>query len=178
MPKMVSTRCEFQVIWMTDGRIFAIGGYSLGRLNSVEMLNREWTCRGETTGEWRRCGCMLAARCDFTAVTLRDEVVLVTGGLTNDRTLHDSVELFVPPAASTIRDVGQWTTIHPPKRSPTRTCSAVFVDGVVLIFGTSCALLFTSYTILSEQNELQGDINSCMIILYPLLHFISSKRVC
>jgi len=123
MPPMKTKRAFFQVVWLPDGRIFAMGGAS----NSVEMLHREWTFDGETTDQWRRCNPMRNARTNFSAVVLHGDVVLVAG--------VKSVELFTPPpAASDMRAMGQWTNLQLMPSFPSYTSSGVFSDGGVFIF--------------------------------------------
>jgi len=128
MPPMETARRDFQVVWLPDGRIFAMGGWDL---NSVETLHREWAFDGETTGQWRRCSPMLKARADFAAVVLQGDVVLVAGGDSS------TVELFTPPpAADGPRALGQWTSLQPASgfQSVFSSFTGVFSDGVVFIF--------------------------------------------
>jgi len=137
MPPMERARCAFQVIWLSDGRIFAIGGWNDGeKLDSVEMLHREWAFDGETTGKWRQCSPMLAARDDFAAVALHGKVVLVAGGFSFNGMWLDSVDLFTPPpAAGDPCALGQWTNLQPMQSAPQSQCTGVFSGGVVFIFG-------------------------------------------
>jgi len=138
MPHMETARTNFQVVWLPDGRIFALGGENAGCLKSVEMLNREWQFEGQTTGEWRQCSCMLTARRGFAAVVLHDEYVLVTGGQTCYGYCLASVDLFTPPPA--VNDpyaVGQWTCLQSMQSVPSDFCTGVFSGGAVFIFEAS-----------------------------------------
>lgn len=138
MPPMEIERCRFQVVWMPDGHIFAIGGSNADgdATNSVETLRCEWASDGETSENWRQCSPMLKKRSDFSAVVLHGDVVLVAGGVSC------AVELFnPPPAAGDQCDLGQWTNLEPMHSSTCFwslfcPCFAVLSGGVVYIFGT------------------------------------------
>lgn len=136
MPRLKTPRSCFQLVWLSDGRIFAIGGYNGSYLSSAEMLIREWTSDGQMTGQWQECISMLTKRADFAAVALRDAAVLVAGGDATSGGWLDRVELFVPPTMGYPRALGQWTEIQPMPSSPRRLCSAVFSNDAVFIFGT------------------------------------------
>jgi len=135
MPAMETARLDFRVVWLPDGRIFAIGGWDGIQLDSVEMLYRDWAFDGETTGTWRQCSPMLAARDDFAAVALHGEVVLVAGGCMSSGEWLDVVDLFTPPpAAGNPHALGQWTNLQPMQSAPRSWSIGVFSGGVVFIF--------------------------------------------
>lgn len=142
MPSLATSRAYFQVVWLGNGQIFAIGGYNgKNRLNTVEELNREWGFEGETTQRWRKCGSMFTARSDFTAVVLHQNIVFVAGGDTINGDWLEGVEIFTPPVADDPRALGQWTVIQPMPSPPEGLCSGVFSNGAVFIFG----MLFSSF---------------------------------
>lgn len=137
MPRLDHARCEFQVVWLSDGRIFAIGGWNGHyNMNSVEMLIRKWKFEGETTGRWRPCSNMLTGRSYFAAVVLHDDVVIVAGGLNTDWEWLQSVELFTPSAAGDPSSTSQWTNLQPMQSAPRGACSGVLSDGFIFIFGS------------------------------------------
>lgn len=135
MSQMETVRYDFQVVWLPDDRIIAMGGFNgRTRLDTVEMLTHERAFDDKTTGKWRQCSSMLTARDDFAAVVLRDELVLVAGGHDVGMRLN-SVELFTPPAVGDLHALGQWTNLQPMQSVPGSTCNGVFSDGVVFIVG-------------------------------------------
>lgn len=135
MPKLGEARYSFRAIWLPSGRIFAFGGLNEGNLHviSVEMLKREWNCAWETDEAWQPAEPMLVPRSQFAAVALRDEAVLIVGGLTTDAQRLSSVDIFTPPIQDGAR--GQWTSISPTQSAPT-WAAGVFYDGAVFILGT------------------------------------------
>lgn len=127
MPELQSPRYDFNVVWLPDGRIFAIGGFSGAHLRSVEMLVRNWAFSGLTETSWRHITPMKSPRSDFAVVVWRD-VVLVAGGNS------ETIELLTPPALSEPRARGQWTEIRLIE-SPLCGCTGALSDGNILIFG-------------------------------------------
>lgn len=151
MPQMEVGRWNFQVVWLPDGCIFALGGFSAGWLRSVEMLHRAWAFDGNTTDQWRRCSDMLVERSNFAAVLLHNEMVLVAGGQKPSGNWHESVELFIPPAAYDLHALGQWTNLQPMHFTPRSTCTGVYLDGIVIIFGKIPSLPLTNFLVATKQ---------------------------
>lgn len=128
MPSLCMSRSSFQVIWLPDGAIFAIGGNGT---NTVEMLVREWGYDGNTSTAWRQVASMLNNRSSFAAIVVCENRILVAGGYGN----NESVELFTPPKVSERYANGQWTAIELKTSIPESACSGIIADGIVLIFG-------------------------------------------
>jgi len=114
MPSLDRASADCQVVWLTDGRVFAIGGYAGGGeyLNSVEMTIREWSSESAAARIWRNVARMLTARYLFAAVAVHG-LILVAGGETTGQVNLSSVELFTPPPAADPKALGQWTSMQP-----------------------------------------------------------------
>lgn len=133
MPPMETARLDLKVVWLPDGRIFAIGGRDVNDLNSVEKLSRGWAFNNETADQWSRCSSMLNARSAFSAVVLPDVTVLVAEGCGWE--LTKNVELFIPPAPDDPQALGQWTQIQPMQSTPSSRSTGVHLEGIVFVFG-------------------------------------------
>jgi len=134
MASLETDRQNCQVVWLLDGRVFAIGGYDGDRyLNSVEMTRREWSSEGEAAGNWRNVARMLNARATFAAVVVHG-LILVAGGWTTGHGLLSSVELFTAPAAADPQALGQWTGMQP-MPSPMACLAGVASGEAVFVFG-------------------------------------------
>lgn len=113
IPCLNLARAACRVVWLPDGRIFAIGGYAgekTGFSNSVEMTTREYFTDGVVARIWHNKARMLNARSTFAAV-IAHGLILVAGGWTVGNVKLSSVECFTPPAASDPSALGQWTSI-------------------------------------------------------------------
>lgn len=134
MPSLETARTGCRVVWLPDGRVFAIGGWAgRDRLNSVEMTRREWSSEGAAAGNWRNVARMLTARSHFAAVVVHD-LILVAGGWTTGHVVLSSVELFTPPAAADPQALGQWTGMQP-MPSPMLCLAGVASGEAVFVFG-------------------------------------------
>lgn len=140
MPSLAVARQGLRVVWLSDGRVFAIGGNEKDNawFNTVEMITREWSTEGAGAGIWRNVAGMLTARTFFGSITMHN-LVLVAGGCTAGDATLSSVEVFTPPAATGTEDLGQWTGIKP-MLSPMTCFAAVVYDEAVFVFGTLISL--------------------------------------
>jgi len=133
MPSLKMGRSNCRVVWLPDGRVFAIGGYDeRGFLNSVEMTRREWSSEDAPAGDWRNVARMLTARPEFAADVVHG-LILVAGGFTTGFLRLSSVELFTPPAAADPQALGQWTAMQP-MSSPIACFAGVASGEAVFVF--------------------------------------------
>ncbi len=105
---MQTPRSDFGVVWVPDGRIFAIGGNTGpdGTTATVEMLD---CCDAQatttTTGTWNYIAPLPTAR-QCHAVTFLEGKIIIAGGI-GER----GVECFSLPSG--VDEIGQWTSIYP-----------------------------------------------------------------
>lgn len=148
MPSLETARNACHLMWLSDGRIFALGGYDgINWFDSVEMINRCWTrdAKTSTKGAWRHVAPMLHTRCLFAAVQIHG-VILVCGGFTNGGRNLASAEIFHPPPPGISKEMGQWTSIKPMK-SPMQCFGGVVFDDTVFVFGTLLLIYLPFYNI-------------------------------
>ncbi len=107
LPKMQTPRADFGVVWVPDGRIFAIGGNTGpdGTTATVEMLDCCDVHKAANTGTWSYVAPLPTAR-QCHAVTFLEGKIIVAGGI-GER----GVECFSLP--SSVNKMGQWTSIYP-----------------------------------------------------------------
>ncbi len=97
-------RTRFAVAWLSDGRLFAIGGSAgcQGPTATVEMIESTDT---RSTGQWTYVAPLPNPRQCHAAAVIGGKVV-VAGG-TDER----AVTLFTPPTHN--NSTGQWTEMYP-----------------------------------------------------------------
>ncbi len=107
LPNMQTPRSDFGIVWVPDGRLFAIGGNTGpgGTTATVELLGCCDVQAATTTGTWSYVAPLPRAR-QCHAVTFLEGKVIVAGG-SGER----GVECFSLPSA--VNRMGQWTSIHP-----------------------------------------------------------------
>lgn len=100
MPSLSLARSTCRVVLLPSGHVFLIEGYVGGRerLNSVEMMTREWSREVAAGGSWRIVAGMFTAQSALTAVVVHG-LIIVAGGRTTGGVTLSSVELFTPPTA-------------------------------------------------------------------------------
>ncbi len=106
-PNMQTPRSDFGIVWVPDGRIFAIGGNTGagGTTATVEVLDCCDVQTATTIGTWSYVAPLPRAR-QCHAVTFLEGKVIVAGG-----SWECGVECFSLPSA--VDRMGQWTSIHP-----------------------------------------------------------------
>ncbi len=105
---MNTPRCYFGLEWVSNGRLFAVGGNasSRGPTATVEMLECSWVAReGPASTSWRYVAPLLAPRRKHGVCFFAGKLFAVGGK--ND----DTVECFTLPSASD--EMGQWTKVRP-----------------------------------------------------------------
>ncbi len=104
---MQTQRADFGVVWVPDGRIFAIGGNAgpSGPTATVEVLHCSDGQTATTTGMWSYVAPLPNPR-QCHAVTFLEDKVIVAGG-NGER----GVDCFRLPSA--VSKMGQWTSIYP-----------------------------------------------------------------
>ncbi len=104
---MQTPRADFGVVWVPDGRIFAIGGNAGpgGPTATVEVLHCGDVQTATTTGTWSYVAPLPRPR-QCHAATFLEGKVIVAGG-SGER----AVECFKLPSA--VNKMGQWTSIYP-----------------------------------------------------------------
>ncbi len=107
---MHEARANFKVIWVPDGRLFAIGGKfrSGAPTTTVEMLDTSCLGNNATSasrGGWSFVASMAHPR-ESHGVALLDGKLVAVGGIN-----ESSVEVFTVPAEDNV--LGQWSTIYP-----------------------------------------------------------------
>ncbi|VDL90476.1 unnamed protein product [Schistocephalus solidus] len=134
---------NFAIVWLRDGRVFAIGGFygkSRAKTNmtaSVEVYDRAWEPASDPTrpySKWRQVAPMTIPRGCHAAVCVEGRI-LVAGGAFGEqgaKTGLDAVELYEPPSEAC--PMGQWTRIAAMKQK-TALRSAVFLAGAIYAFG-------------------------------------------
>jgi len=133
LPSLDVARHLLRIVWLPDGRAFAIGGGDGKQMcyNNVEMMTCGWNTDWVGDSVWRKVAEMLNARSVFAAIVLHD-LVFVAGGKTTGGVVISSVELFTPPAVDDQLALGQWTDIQP-MLSPMYCFSGVVFGEAVLI---------------------------------------------
>ncbi len=103
---MREARAKFGIIWVPDGRLFAIGGKisSGGSTPTVEMLDTS-NHASTANGVWTPVASMSNPR-ESHGVAFLDGKLVAVGG-TDER----SVETFTLPTKDNVH--GQWSTIYP-----------------------------------------------------------------
>ncbi len=97
-------RTRLAVAWLSDGRLFAIGGNTgrQGPTATVEMIE----CTGDrSTGQWSYVAPLPNPRQCHAAAVIGGKVVVVGG------TAERAVTMFAPPTQN--NPTGQWTEIVP-----------------------------------------------------------------
>ncbi len=105
---MQTPRTNFGLVWVPDGRIFAIGGNTgpEGTTATVEMLDRcDVQSATTSTATWSYVAPLPTAR-QCHAVTFLEGKVIVAGGIG-----VRGVECFRLPSG--VDKIGQWTSIYP-----------------------------------------------------------------
>lgn len=107
---MSRPRAVFSASVLTDGRVLAVGGYTLisgtgtsgpGSTNSAEIYD-------PVTGLWAATQNALAVREDHTATVLADGRVIIAGGQSSDGTTYATAEVYSP-----CKSLGVYTcTLH------------------------------------------------------------------
>ncbi len=104
---MQTPRADFGVVWVPDGRIFAIGGDTGpdGTTSAVEMLDRcDTQSATASTGTWNYVAPLPTARQCHAATFLEGKVIVAAG--IGER----GVESFSLPSA--VNTMGQWTSFY------------------------------------------------------------------
>ncbi len=105
---MREARAKFGIIWIPDGRLFAIGGKisSGGSTSTVEMLDISSLGNGRASNiVWTNVASMSNPR-ESHGVAFLDGKLVAVGG-----TDECSVEVFTLPTKDNV--LGQWSTIYP-----------------------------------------------------------------
>ncbi len=107
---MREARAKFGIIWIPDGRLFAIGGKisSGGSTSTVEMFDTSRWGNGQATTfnvVWTTVAPMSYPR-ESHGVAFLDGKLVAVGG-----TGECSVEVFTLPCKDNV--LGQWSTIYP-----------------------------------------------------------------
>ncbi len=125
---MQETRANFVIIWVPDGRLFAIGGTigSCGSTPTVEMFDT--SCFGSKLSSLRKGGWTFVAPMskprESHGVALLDGKLVAVGGAD-----EYSVEVFTLPTKENF--LGQWSTIYP-LPSPFTLRALLPVDNILI----------------------------------------------
>ncbi len=138
---MREPRANFGIIWVSDGRLFAIGGkISSGcSTSSVEMLDTSSWGNGQTSTfnkVWINVASMSNPR-ESHGVAFLDGKLVAVGG-TDER----SVEVFTLPTKDNV--LGQWSTIYP-LPSPFALQALLPVDNLLIGIRESVSVHFTFF---------------------------------
>ncbi len=108
---MQTPRADFGVVWVPDGRLFAIGGNAGpgGPTATVEVLDCCDVQATTTTGAWGYVAPLPRPRQCHAVTFLEDKIMVAGGG--GER----GVERFSLPSA--VNKMGQWTSIYPLPKS-------------------------------------------------------------
>ncbi len=155
---MREARVKFGIIWVPDGRLFAIGGKisSGGSTSTVEMLDT--TNQISTSNAvWKSVASMSNPR-ESHGVAFLDGKLVAVGG-----TDECSVEVFTLPTKDNV--LGQWSTIYP-LPSPLTLQALLPVDNLLIGIRESglpiCRLL--SVVLLAKALPFEGNIGTTKLV--------------
>lgn len=153
-PCLNTARHSHRVIWIPDGRLFAIGGaQETVSLNSVEMIICPWNSAKKALAEWRIVAPMQSVRNKFGAALIRGWIIVAGGNQLPGVQCIDIVEMFTPPSIDNPQDMGQWTFLNKLPQKMLVSSAVVFQDDVY-VFGESFDKDFQKYfLVLSSISE-------------------------
>ncbi len=133
---MKEPRCRFGIVWLPDGRLYAVGGanYSREATNTVEMLHCvDWNSEDAPTAEWEYVAPLLQRRENHGVAHFEGSIIAAGGSGT------PTVEMLSPT-----RD--QWTTIEP-LPNPMKFISLFPMEGGLIGIGKchTCLRLIIGY---------------------------------
>ncbi len=126
-PKMNSPRAWLGLEWVSDGRLYAVGGFDGDQqpTKTVEMLECSWTTETPSRSTW----CYVAPKLEPRAkhgVGFFSGKLFAAGGEGSD-----TVEYFTLPSAD--KQKGEWTKVRPLNRKNTFYALLPFGDGLLCV---------------------------------------------